>query len=148
MSPQQTVIRVTIRPIDIEVTNTNRVPQLVPLAQQFGREDAELQFRIVGGDLDGGALTLTASGVPAEAVFDDQHGRRDLDTTCFDQAGDYTLTFQLTDDEGLFDTTQVDIHIDNVNRPAVLTTSQHQAVLGQSAGLPRNRLPIRMPKTR
>ena len=45
----------------------------------------------------------------------------------------------MTDATGLSDTTQVGVHIDNVNRPPVLSTSDHQAALGQPLQLLRRR---------
>src|SRR5262249_47195218 len=112
------------------VTNTNRAPQLVPVPAQSARENAELRFRVVGGDPDGGQLELTVSNLPRGARFDPLSGQFRW-TPDFTQAGDYTVTFRLEDVAHLFDTTAVQIRVENVDRAPELATSSHQATLGQ-----------------
>lgn len=53
-------------------------------------------------------------------------------TPDFAEAGDYTVSFTLTDPAGHADAIQVPIHIDNVDRAAVLAIANHQAILGQT----------------
>src|SRR5262249_33904709 len=110
---------------------TNHAPILVPLTPQYGRENTTLTFTVAGGDPDGDPAALSASNLPAGAAFNTFTGAFQW-TPTFEQAGDYTVTFKLTDKRGLFDTINVPIHIDNVDRAPVLAIADHQAILGQT----------------
>src|SRR5205085_12646035 len=73
---------------------------------------------------------LTGENLPRGATFNTSTGQFQW-TPDFTQAGDYTVAFHLTDPAGLSDSTQVLIHIDNVDRAPVLAIPDHQATLGQ-----------------
>ncbi len=114
----------------ITATHTNRAPILVPEPPQYGRENTGLSFNVAGADPDGDAVTLTASNLPAGATFNATTGAFQW-TPAFGQAGDYTVTFTMTDQGGLSDSILVPIHIDHVDRPPILDIPDHQATLGQ-----------------
>ncbi|MFO7899372.1 MAG: Ig-like domain-containing protein, partial [Planctomycetota bacterium] len=115
----------------IEVTNTNRPPRLVPMAVQYGRENRAVVFDVVAGDPDGDPLEYGLdSALPAGATFDTDTGEFDW-LPDYEQAGEYPITFTVSDPAGLDDTLDVTVRIGNVNRPPELATSDHAAVLGQ-----------------
>ncbi len=115
---------------NLVVTHTALPPILVPVPRQYGRENTQLDFTVVGADPSGERTQLTASNVPAGATFTAATGAFQW-TPDFTQAGDYTITFTMTSSAGLSDAIQVPIHIDNVDRPPVLNIPNHQATLGQ-----------------
>ncbi len=115
----------------ITATHTDLTPRLVPVPPQYGRENTLLVFSVVGSDADGDAVQYTADNLPLGATFNAASGVFSW-TPDYTQAGDYVVTFHLTDPAGLTATTQVRIHIDNVDRPPVLSIADHQAILGQT----------------
>jgi YD repeat-containing protein len=117
--------------ITITVTPVNQAPQLVPLYPQSGREGTPLQFAVVADDPDGDAVTYSVvSGLPRGATFDSASGKFQW-TPDYDQEGDYTVRFAAADPGGLSDQIDVQIHIDNVDRPPTLGVTSHAAVIGQ-----------------
>ena len=121
----------TTETLAINVTAINQAPQLVPLVEQDGREGTPLQFTVAAADPDGDTLTYNViSGLPTGAQFNTMTGQFNW-TPDYDQAGDYTVVFRVSDPGGLTDQTPVKIHIDNVDRPPTLTVSNHGAVVGQ-----------------
>ncbi len=115
----------------ITVTHTNLAPILVPLPPQSGRENTELTFTVAGADPDGETTTLSASNLPSGATFNVLTGAFQW-TPSFMQAGDYTVTFTITNTAGLTDSIQVPIDIAMVYRPPLLDIADHQAILGQT----------------
>ncbi len=115
----------------IVVTHTDRVPILVPEPPQYGRENTLLTFTIAGADPDGDPAQLAVQHLPAGALFNNLNGVF-VWTPDFAEAGDYTVSFTLTDPAGHADAIQVPIHIDNVDRAPVLAIANHQAILGQT----------------
>ena len=76
-------------------------------------------------------LTYSAiSGLPAGAEFNTMTGQFNW-TPNYDQAGDYTIRFGVSDPGGLSDQIDVNVHIDNVDRPPTLVVTNHGAVVGQ-----------------
>ncbi|MAE63850.1 MAG: hypothetical protein CMJ18_06215, partial [Phycisphaeraceae bacterium] len=117
--------------IAITVENDDQAPVLIPLPLQAGREDALLQFTLTASDLDGGLQVFSVDDrLPAGARFDPTEGRFDW-TPGFEQAGDYTVRFRVTDPTGLSDTTDVSIRIDNINRAPTLSVDSHKIALGE-----------------
>lgn len=116
--------------VTLTVHNLNQPPVLVPLARQSGREGTPLQFTLAAGDLDGDALRFSAGPLPEGARFDPET-RQFQWTPGFEQAGTYVLRFTVTDSAHLTDSTDVQVHIDNVNRPPTLEVTPHAAALGQ-----------------
>jgi YD repeat-containing protein len=121
----------TTETLTIHVTAINQPPKLVPLVEQDGREGAPMQFTLAAADPDGDSLTYSAiSGMPAHATFNTITGQFQW-TPSYDQAGDYTIRFGVSDPGGLSDQIDVKVHIDNVDRPPTLVVTNHQAVVGQ-----------------
>jgi hypothetical protein len=117
--------------LTLTVTHTDRAPILVPVPPQYGRENTLLSFTVAGADPDGDPARLSVSNLPAGATFSTLNGMFQW-TPDFTQAGDYTVTFHMTDPAGLSDSIQVPMHIDKVDRAPVLNIPNHQALLGQT----------------
>jgi PKD repeat protein len=113
----------------IFVENTNRAPQIVPLAPQFDIEGNPMSFLVTAGDADADAMVYSATGLPAGAAFNPLTQTFSW-TPTFEQAGTYTVTFTATDPAGLSDSMQVEVRVDNVNRAPIVRTSDHSVRLG------------------
>ncbi|MDH5639643.1 MAG: putative Ig domain-containing protein, partial [Nitrospira sp.] len=119
--------------IRITVANTNRPPTVIPLTAQSGREQARVNFTIAAADLDAESLTFSSlTPLPAGAHFDGKTGEFEW-TPDFTQAGTYRFTFQAQDPSGATGTTDVTVRIADVNRPPVLSLTNHQVLIGQEA---------------
>ncbi|MBY0457043.1 MAG: putative Ig domain-containing protein, partial [Gemmataceae bacterium] len=116
------------RPFTVRVTNTNQAPVLAPFPNQRAREGTELQFVLQAGDIDGDTLTYSATSLPAGATFDPQT-RQFRWTPGFEQAGQYTASFRVSDG-ALTDEIEVPILVDNVNRAPALVAFHRGAVAG------------------
>ncbi|NLS91835.1 MAG: hypothetical protein GXX96_06600, partial [Planctomycetaceae bacterium] len=117
--------------IVIDVTNTNQPPRLVPLTPQSAREGTALEYTIVAGDSDRDPLIYTATaGLPDGALFNSQTGWFYW-RPGYEQAGTYEIAFTAQDPEGLTDSMTVTVTVDNVNRPPVVSTSDHAATIGR-----------------
>ncbi|MEL6109582.1 MAG: putative Ig domain-containing protein, partial [Planctomycetota bacterium] len=119
-----------IEPFTITVNPVNRSPILAFPSPQFAREGVFTEFRVTGGDFDGGVLDLVVSDLPDGALFDPSTGRFRWQPR-FDQAGTYNVTFTLTDTEGLSDTITVPIVVENVNRAPQIESRHHQVLVGK-----------------
>jgi outer membrane protein assembly factor BamB len=105
--------------ISIEVLNVNRPPVLDPVGDRYVNEDSFLEFTINATDPDRDTLTFTASGLPAEAVFDPITQTFSW-TSGFVQAGTYPdIQFVVSDGE-LTDQVNITITVNNTNRQPVL----------------------------
>ena len=114
----------------ITVAETNRPPVLAHPGPQFTFESQLLEFRVAGGDFDGGRLELSVTNLPAGAQFDVSSGLFRWQPA-FDQSGRWSINFTLTDQSGLSDSIDVPIVVINTNRVPVLDTRHHQVVVGQ-----------------
>ncbi len=114
----------------IFVENTNRAPQIVPLAPQYALEGNTMQFTVTAGDADGGALIYSASDLPAGATFNPTTATFTW-TPGYEQAGTYTVTFSAQDPGGLSDSTQVELRVDNVNRAPIVEDLRPLRATGQ-----------------
>ncbi len=72
--------------------------------------------------------------MPTGATLDSASGRFQW-TPGYGQAGDYTVTFSVTDAGGLSSTLPVNIHIDPTYRAPTLPVANHQVVVGQPFSL-------------
>src|SRR5205085_11210521 len=82
--------------ITIAIGNTNRAPVLAPIGSKSGSEGSLLTFTISATDVDGDALTYSASGLPAGATFT----AATATISCapgFDQAGPSSVIFTARD---------------------------------------------------
>ena len=84
----------------ITVTNTNRAPSLVlnPASPYTVAENTNLNFTLVGTDADGDVMIYSAVNMPTGATLDATTGVFAWVPT-FEQAGSFTVTFTVTDDE-------------------------------------------------
>ena len=74
---------------------SNNAPTLTTIGNQIGTEGETLQFTVVGNDIDGDALTYSASGTPTGATFDANTGLFSW-TPGYSNAGIYDVTFTVT----------------------------------------------------
>ena len=114
---------------DILVANVNQAPQIVPQAPLFLREAQQFSINIEAGDADGDPLVFSVAGLPSGAPFNELTGIL-VWTPHYEQAGDHQLTFTVTDPDGLSDSMDVTLRVDNVNRPPLVDTSYHAVQLG------------------
>jgi tripartite motif-containing protein 71 len=107
--------------VTITVGNVNRPPVMATIGNKTVDEDKTLEFTISATDPDENevALSFAASNIPAGAAFNPAT-RTFSWTPGYDQAGEYTVVFTVTDSGGLSDSETVTIAVGNVNRSPVL----------------------------
>ena len=110
--------------ITITVNNVNQSPILTEIGAKSINEDAALGITLSAGDPDGDALTYSATNLPLGATF---IGAVFSWTPEYDQAGDFNVTFQVTDGMAT-DQETITITVINVNRPPVLAGIGAQSV--------------------
>src|SRR5207237_4890612 len=98
----------------VPTANPNRAPVLAPIGNRSGSEGSLLTFTVAATDVDGDALTYSASGLPAGATFTAATATFSW-TPGFDQAGPYSVIFTASDGT-LTATETVAITIANTNR--------------------------------
>jgi RHS repeat-associated protein len=111
--------------------NVNSSPSLTPVADQEINEGATLTFQVTASDPNDDSLTFNVNGLPPGAAFDataDPNTYSFSWTPDFYQAGDDTVNFTVSDPEGLSDTMDVNITVNNVNRPPSLDSVSGQNV--------------------
>ncbi len=101
----------------VAVGNTNIPPEIEHMETQEGKENGTLTFVLNASDFDNDTLRYSASELPLGAVLDDSTGIFTW-TPTYDQAGTYTVEFQVSDMIYTAVETLV-INIDNVNRGPV-----------------------------
>ena len=109
--------------IFVTAFDINNSPSLTPVASQVIDEAQLLQFQVMASDPNNDELTLDSAGLPEGASFEPTEDPNVYDfawTPGYDQAGTYTLNFTATDPGGLLDAINVDIVVNNVNRPPSL----------------------------
>jgi hypothetical protein len=112
--------------ITITVTNMNRVPVLGTVGDKSVMEGSALQFTLTANDPDGGTLTFGATGLPAGASLDTSTGEF-VWAPGYDRAGDYPVTFTVSDGS-LSDSETIGIGVTNTNRAPVLDSVDDQTV--------------------
>jgi hypothetical protein len=107
--------------VTISVGNVNRPPVLGAIGSKSVNEGALLTFTVTASDPDGDGLTFSASSVPTGASFNPSTRVFNW-TPGFGSAGNYNVTFVVTDDgsPAESDSEVVTISVGNVNRPPVL----------------------------
>ena len=119
------------RDFAIDVVNKNQAPILVRVHPQYTIEGQKLDFFLLTDDADGDDLTLAAtSQLPPSSRFNPETGRFQW-TPGFGEAGDYVVSFSVTDPSGLSDSIDVEIHVDDVNIAPTISESDHQIRLGE-----------------
>ncbi|MEE9443014.1 MAG: Ig-like domain-containing protein, partial [candidate division Zixibacteria bacterium] len=105
--------------VQITVTDAgNQPPVLDPIGSQIVYENANLNLTVTASDPDGTTPTLSATGVPANASFNDITGLFDFNPD-YTQEGVYNVIFKAFDGI-LVDSEVVVITVLNTNRPPVL----------------------------
>ncbi len=107
----------TVPPYDARILlKTNHPPVLNPIPHSYINEGQELIFNVTAADPDDrDTLTYSVSGLPGWASFDTATGLF-RGTPDYNQAGDYAVTFTVTDAGGLTDIESTIITVNNVNR--------------------------------
>ena len=105
--------------ITITVGNLNRVPVLAAIGNKAVDENALLSFVISATDADSDTLTYSATNLPSGATF--TAGTRTFAwTPGGTQAGNYSVSFSVTDPNGGIDSETITITVGDVNAPPVL----------------------------
>jgi PKD repeat protein len=112
--------------VDVGVRHVNRAPSIEPIPTQTVQEGTRLSFIVTGDDPDGDLLAYSATGLPADAVFDVSTGAFSW-TPGFDEAGRHDVTF-ICSDGSLSDAMDVEIDVLDVNRPPVADAGSDQVV--------------------
>jgi hypothetical protein len=104
--------------VTITVGNVNRPPVLNPIGAKTVGEGQTLQFVVTGTDPDNDQLTYTAGDLPLNASFD-AAAQTFTWSPDYGDAGDYAVTFTLTDNgsPSLSDTEEVTITVAPDNQP-------------------------------
>ena len=107
--------------VTISVGNINRPPVLGTIGSKSVDEGSLLTFTVTASDPDGDGLTFSASNLPTGASFNPST-RVFSWTPGFGSAGNYNVTFTVTDDgsPAESDSEVVTITVGNVNRPPAL----------------------------
>lgn len=112
--------KVAEKVVNIKVNHVSRVPIIADLKDITIKEDEQLVTTIRYYDLDKedfGKLTLTAKDLPIGATLVDSTLSWHPD---YFQAGDYTITFTVTEPSGLNSTKTLKIKVLNVNRVPII----------------------------
>jgi len=109
------------------VLGVNRPPVLANLEDHSLEEGEGLRFQVSAEDPDGDEISFFADNLPPGAEFTDMSFQWMPD---FDQAGQYAVTFIVTDDGDpeLSDEQTISITIENINRPPVLAGIGNQGI--------------------
>ncbi len=117
--------------ITVTVNNVNRLPALAAVAPAAGDEGKPLSVVIPAATdpdkEDAGKLVYSAEGLPEGAKFD-ATSRTISWTPTNDQAGNYSVKVTVKDVAGLADTKNLDVKVNNVNRPPVFSDIAAQTV--------------------
>src|SRR5439155_21513959 len=101
------------------VTHVNRAPTLTSPGAQTSAENTSIALQLVATDLDGDALTYSATGLPASLTLNPATGLV-AGTLSFTSAGSYAVTAPVSD--GTVSNSQTFTWtVANTNRPPVLT---------------------------
>ncbi len=111
----------------ITVADSNRAPSLESIGPKTVKENQKLTFTVTGKDADtDNTLTYSAENLPQGARFDAQTHTFEW-TPNFEQAGNYTVTFVVSDGKAQAKT-NVAITVLNVNRAPQFDGLQDQTV--------------------
>ncbi len=98
----------------------NQKPEFTEIADRTVDENLLIEFNVIVNDPDRHVNTITAENLPGSAALIDDDLNDNLAlfswTTTYDDAGEYTVTFYTEDPEGLTDTIDVVITVENFNR--------------------------------
>jgi hypothetical protein len=119
--------------ITITVDNVNGPPELSSIGDQQTAENRELTIDLRATDPDDDALTFSADNLPAGAELEESRFRW---TPSFDQSGDHSVTFIVTDqsEDRLTDSETITISVANTNRPPEFSDLDDQQTVAPSVG--------------
>lgn len=117
--------------VTLNVANLNEAPTLDAIGSQTVNEGVELALLITASDPEDGSLVLSATGLPEGATFDATQGRFSW-TPSFSQAGNFTVTFNVTDGS-LSDSETVAISVVNNNQSPSISGSPATVVMANSS---------------
>jgi hypothetical protein len=106
--------------VTFTVGEINRPPMLVPIGDRTVGLEEQINLILNSRDPDGDTLSYEAIDLPAGAILTDDKNNTARFTWTPDQAGNYTLTFKVQDDEGESDSEILTISVGGVNRPPLL----------------------------
>jgi len=116
--------------VSLTVANLNEAPVLDAIGSQTIHEGADLVLHITASDPDNDALVYSVSGLPAGASFDVAQQRFNWSPD-FSQAGDFTVTFNVSDG-ALSDTETVAISVVNSNQSPTISGSPATTVMART----------------
>jgi hypothetical protein len=123
-----------VKNLEIRVNNVNRPPVMGDIAAQTVNEGDKLTFTVDASDPDkedANRLNVTADPLPQGATFN-ASSKTFSWTPTFEQAGNYTVTFKVSDLGGLTASKTVTITVKNVNRKPALANIPDQKVAENS----------------
>lgn len=109
-------------PIRITVQNKNRPPVVQEIPSVTGKEDEPISVQLQFSDPDGedqGKLRIKAQNLPGGVSLDSKSGLLKWKPG-YDQSGNYTINYTVTDAAGAAMTGRLEIEVENVNRPPSL----------------------------
>ena len=112
---------------EINVENTNRLPELDAIGNKPVAENDLLSFTLIATDADNDDLTFSATGLPTGAELNEDTGVFAW-TPDFTQAETYSVIFTVTDENGGTDSETITITVTDVNRAPVLDLIGPQSV--------------------
>lgn len=107
--------------IAITVNNVNRPPIVEPMEQITGRENEPFTVTLKFSDPDKedlGKLIVSATGLPEGSQIDPTNGIISW-TPTYDQSGQYSVDYLITDSFGATNSGNLTILVENVNRPPI-----------------------------
>ncbi|MEZ4708453.1 MAG: kelch repeat-containing protein [Caldilineaceae bacterium] len=109
----------------------NQPPLVAAMPNPVVAEGKGMSLGVAASDPDGDALTLSATGLPTGATFEDNgNGAGALRwTPSFDDAGAHAITIQARDAKGAASSRDVTIMVTNVNRPPAWAAVSEQAIV-------------------
>jgi hypothetical protein len=110
--------------ITITANNVNRAPVLGAIGNKSVNENSLLTVGITASDADGDTITYSVNGLPSGATF---AGQTFNWTPTYSQAGNYTVTFVVSDGQ-MQDSETITITANNVNRAPVLGAIGNKSV--------------------
>ena len=118
------------RTFPVSVNNVNRAPSLTVPPSQVIAENSPVTFNIQATDPDkedAGNLKFSAENLPTGATLDAVTGAVNW-TPNFTQAGNYSVTFRVTDLGGMSAESAINIEVQDVNRLPQITQVADQTV--------------------
>ncbi len=95
----------------------NNPPVLAPIGNKTVDEGSTLSFTLSATDIDGDTLTYSAANLPTGAGFD-ASTKTFFWTPDYEQQGDYSVTFSVSDDKGGEDSETITITVNDIDNQA------------------------------